>query len=176
MYDKDTDLLSIQADVLTTDVSTNSKISKSKQLKTTNTVVTKAINELNSTLQQIVLQVANAVNNSDEAKKGVDGVKEEVPGIVQEVLIQKMTEIVSGGIFNDEIECSDNQTVFTLTKKPLDVENILFYVNGVKYPKKDTAYDAENNTVTWKNVPDAEHPHGFQIKSTDSVSAVYMAQ
>ena len=46
-YDKTTDLESIQADVLTTDLSTNTKISKLKQLKTDTKVITKAINSLN---------------------------------------------------------------------------------------------------------------------------------
>lgn len=175
-YEKATDLESIQADVLTTDTSTNAKITGLKKLKTDNKIVTKAINEIFSLLSTISAQSGNAVTSANEANEAVSNMKDEVPSIVQEVLIQKMTEIISGGIYNDELTCADNQTVFVLTKKPLDKDNILFYVNGVKYPKNNFSYDAEANTITWNNVVvDEDHPHAFALKATDVISAVYMA-
>ncbi len=63
-YDKTTDLESVQADVLTTDTADNTKISKLKQLKTENKVVTKAINALND-------QLGNAQASASDALQSV---------------------------------------------------------------------------------------------------------
>ncbi len=63
-YNKSEDLESIQADVLTTDTTDNTKISKLKQLKTDTKVPTKAINALNE-------QLGNAQESASDALQRV---------------------------------------------------------------------------------------------------------
>ena len=164
-YDKSTDLTAVQADVLTTSLASNASISKLNQLKTTAKTITKAINELKGNLSQAI---ASSQNASDQVME----VKENITNIVKE----QITSIVSGGIRNDEFACEDNQIVFKLTKTPADPDNVLFYVNGVKYLRSDQSYDAENNQVTWKGQKDDTHPNGFDLSSKDNVSIVYMAK
>ncbi len=60
-YDKNTDLKSIQADVLTTNTTDNELISSLKQLKTDNKSVTKAINALNEQLGNAQTSASDAV-------------------------------------------------------------------------------------------------------------------
>ena len=176
-YDKTNDLFSIQNDVLTTLLTNNTKISKLNGLKTDGKSVVKAINELLSKLNTVLSQVTTASQDANEAKDGIAGVKTEVQTMVTEIVTQKMTEIVSGGIQNDEFACEDNQTAFRLSKAPIDKDNILFYINGVKYRKADYRYDESTNIVEWVNTDiDENHPHPFCLKNTDAVSAVYMSK
>ena len=70
-YDKTTDLYDIQADVLTSDLSENPKISKLKQLKTENKVFTKA---LNATFEQL----GNAQTSAADAMQRVEAVENEL--------------------------------------------------------------------------------------------------
>jgi len=87
------------------------------------------------------------------------------------------TIIASSNIHDDEFKCQNGQTVFKLSKKPLDTNNILFYVNGVKYAKNCFSYDKDKNTITWTNtVKDADHPDAFVLEETDNVSVVYNAE
>ncbi len=82
-YDKTNDFQDIQADVLGTDTSTNTKLSKLKQLKTENKVPTKAINALNDQLSnaqasasdalQRVVSVETAIRNGEVAVGGGSG-------------------------------------------------------------------------------------------------------
>ena len=164
-YDKSTDLSVIQADVLTTSLEANAKINKLNQLKTTQKSITKAINELKGNLSQ-------AINKSQTASDQVTDVKENIINIVKE----QVTSIVSGGIQNDEFACSDKQVKFALTKSPADKDNILFYVNGVKYAKADHSYDENTNEEIWIGVKDDKHPNGFDLGTRDIVSIVYMAK
>ena len=176
-YDKTTDLIQIQADVLGTSLASNSKITGLNKLKTSAQVVLRSINEINNKLESALNKTDQATAAATEAKQGVENVKEEAKTLVQETITQKMTEIVSGGIQNDEFYCEDNQTVFTLSKTPADKDNILFYVNGVKYTKEDYRYNEADNTVEWLNVAaDEKHPHPFALKVTDMVSVVYMSK
>jgi hypothetical protein len=175
-YDKTTDLIQIQADVLGTSLASNSKITGLNKLKTSAQVVLRSINEINNKLESALNKTDQATAAATEANESVAGVKNEVQTMVTEIVTQKMTEVVSGGIQNDEFVCEDNQTVFHLTKTPIDKENILFYINGVKYAKADYRYHEEDNTIEWLSVVQNEqHSHAFSIKSTDSVSAVYMS-
>lgn len=173
-YDKTNDLFSIQNDVLTTLLTNNTKISKLNGLKTDGKSIVKAINELLSKLNTALSQVTTASQDANEAKDGVAGVKTEVQTMVTEIVTQKMTEIVSGGIQNDEFVCEDNQTVFKLSKTPADVNNILFYVNGVKYLRSDWEYDEVKNEAKWLNT--AQATKGFTISKADAVSIVYIAK
>ena len=173
-YDKTNDLFSIQNDVLTTLLTNNTKISKLNGLKTDGKSVVKAINELLGKLNTAISQVTTASQDANEAKDGVAGVKTEVQTMVTEIVTQKMTEIVSGGIQNDEFTCEDNQTVFALSKTPADVNNILFYVNGVKYLRSDWEYDEVKNEAKWLNT--AQATKGFTISKADAVSIVYIAK
>jgi hypothetical protein len=176
-YDKTNDLFPIQNDVLTTLLTNNTKISKLNGLKTDSKSIVKAINELLGKLTTAIEQVTTATQQANEAKGSVAEVKTEVQTMVTEIATQKMTEVVSGGIQNDEFACEDNQTVFKLSKAPVDKDNILLYVNGVKYRKADYRYDESANTVEWVNTDiDENHPHPFYLKSTDAVSAVYMSK
>jgi len=176
-YDKATDLEQIQADVLGTSLANNSKITGLNKLKTSAQVVLRAINEINNKLASALTKTDQATAAATEAKENVAGVKEEAKTLVQEIITQKMTEIVSGGIQNDEFYCEDNQTVFALSREPVDVNNILFYVNGVKYTKEDYRYNEADNTVEWLNsAADEKHPHPFALKTTDVASAVYMSK
>jgi len=176
-YDKATDLEQIQADVLSTSLANNSKITGLNKLKTNVQIVLRAINEINTKLQSVLKKADQATETATEAKENVAGVKEEAKTLVQEIITQKMTEIVSGGIQNDEFYCEDNQTVFALSKTPADKNNILFYVNGVKYTKEDSRYNETDNAVEWLNVAaDEKHPHPFALKVTDVVSVVYMSK
>ncbi len=176
-YDKTNDLFPIQNDVLTTLLTNNTKISKLNGLKTDGKSIVKAINELLSKLNTALSQVTTASQQANEAKNGVAGVKTEVQTMVTEIVTQKMTEIVSGGIQNDEFYCEDNQTVFALSKTPADKDNILFYVNGVKYTKEDYRYNEADNTVKWLNsAADEKHPHPFVLKTTDVASVVYISK
>ena len=173
-YDKTNDLFPIQNDVLTTLLTNNTNISKLNGLKTDGKSIVKAINELLSKLNTAISQVTTASQEANEAKDGVAGVKTEVQTMVTKIVTQKMTEIVSGGIQNDEFACEDNQTVFTLSKTPADVDNILFYVNGVKYLRSDWEYDEVRNEAKWLNT--AQATKGFTISKTDTVSIVYIAK
>lgn len=164
-YDKSTDLTSIQADVLTTSLETNAKINKLNQLKTTQKSITKAINELKGNLSQ-------AINKSQAASDQVTDVKENIINIVKE----QVTSIVSGGIQNDEFKCQDGDTKFLLTKTPADKDNIMFFVNGVKYARADHSYDENTNEETWIGIKDENHSNGFSLSSKDVVSIVYMAK
>lgn len=176
-YDKSTDLVQIQADVLGTSLANNSKITGLNKLKTSAQVVLRAINEINNKLASALTKTDQATAAATEAKENVAGVKNEVQTMVTEIVTQKMTEVVSGGIQNDEFVCEDNQTVFKLSNTPVDKDNIMFYVNGVKYRKADYRYDESANTVEWINTDvDENHPHPFCLKSTDAVSAVYMSK
>ena len=164
-YDKSTDLTSIQADVLTTSLEANAKINKLNQLKTTQKTITKAINELKGNLSQ-------AINKSQAASDQVTDVKENIINIVKE----QVTSIVSGGIQNDEFKCQDGDTKFLLTKTPADKDNIMFFVNGVKYARADHSYDENTNEETWIGIKDENHSNGFSLSSKDVVSIVYMAK
>ena len=164
-YDKSTDLTSIQADVLTTSLEANAKIKKLNQLKTTQKSITKAINELKGNLSQ-------AINKSQTASDQVTDVKENIINIVKE----QVTSIVSGGIQNDEFKCQDGDTKFLLTKTPADKDNIMFFVNGVKYARADHSYNESTNEETWIGIKDQNHPNGFVLSSKDIVSVVYMAK
>ena len=180
-YDKSTDLNNIQFDVLTGNLGLNEKIKGLNKLKTVSQTVVRAINELFSTIDQAKTQAGIATDAATEAKQGVETAKteiqESVQSIVKETITQKMTEIVSGGIQNDEFYCEDNQTAFTLSKTPADKDNILFYVNGVKYTKEDYRYNEADNTVEWLNVAvDEKHPQPFALKVTDVVSMVYISK
>ncbi len=73
-YDKSTDLENVQADVLTTDTSSNTKISKLKQLKTENKTVTKAINALND-------QLGNAQASASDALQSVVNMDQRVTAV-----------------------------------------------------------------------------------------------
>ena len=66
-YDQSTDLLQIQADVLTTDLSENQNIGKLKQLKTETKIVTKAINALNDQLGNAQASASDAFASATEA-------------------------------------------------------------------------------------------------------------
>ena len=68
-YDKTTDLESVQADVLTTDMTSNTKVSKLKQLKTESKVPTKAINALNEQLNNAQASASDALVNAADAKR-----------------------------------------------------------------------------------------------------------
>jgi len=173
-YDKTNDLFPIQNDVLTTLLTNNTKISKLNGLKTDGKSIVKAINELLGKLNTALSQVTTASQEANEAKDGVAGVKTEVQTMVTEIVTQKMTEIVSGGIQNDEFACEDNQTVFALSKTPADKDNILFYVNGVKYLRSDWEYDEVKNEAKWLNT--AQATKGFVISKADAVSIVYIAE
>lgn len=176
-YDKSTDLIQIQADVLGTSLASNSKITGLNKLKTSAQIVLRSINEINNKLESALNKTDQATATATEAKENVAGVKNEVQTMVTEIVTQKMTEVVSGGIQNDEFVCEDNQTVFKLSNAPVDKDNIMFYVNGVKYRKADYRYDESANTVEWINTDvDENHPHPFCLKSTDAVSAVYMSK
>lgn len=164
-YDKSTDLSVIQADVLTTSLEANAKINKLNQLKTTQKSITKAINELKGNLSQ-------AINKSQAASDQVTDVKENIINIVKE----QVTSIVSGGIQNDEFKCQDGDTKFLLTKTPADKDNIMFFVNGVKYARADHSYDENTNEETWIGIKDENHSNGFSLSSKDVVSIVYMAK
>jgi len=173
-YDKTNDLFPIQNDVLTTLLTNNTKISKLNGLKTDGKYIVKAINELLGKLNTALSQVTTASQEANEAKDGVAGVKTEVQTMVTEIVTQKMTEIVSGGIQNDEFACEDNQTVFALSKTPADKDNILFYVNGVKYLRSDWEYDEVKNEAKWLNT--AQATKGFVISKADAVSIVYISE
>lgn len=178
-YDKSTDLVQIQADVLGTSLASNSKITGLNKLKTSAQVVLRAINEINNKLESALNKTDQATAAATEAKENVAGVKDEVQTMITEVVTKtiKETVVVGGGIQNDEFYCEDNQTVFTLSKTPADKDNILFYVNGVKYTKEDYRYNEADNTVEWLNsVADEKHPHPFALKVTDVVSVVYMSK
>ena len=177
-YDKSTDLEQIQADALGTSLASNSKITGLNKLKTSAQVVLRAINEINNKLASALTKTDQATATATEAKESVAGVKDEVQTMITEVVTKtiKETVVVGGGIQNDEFYCEDNQTVFTLSKTPVDKDNILFYVNGVKYTKADHRYDEANNSVEWLNVTaDEKHTHPFYLKTTDIVSVVYMS-
>lgn len=176
-YDKSTDLEQIQADVLGTSLANNSKITGLNKLKTSAQVVLRAINEINNKLASALTKTDQATAAATEAKESAAEVKTEVQTMVTEVVTRKMTEVVSGGIQNDEFACEDNQTMFKLSKVPIDKDNILFYVNGVKYRKADYRYDESTNIIEWVNTNvDENHPHPFYLKNTDAVSAVYMSK
>jgi len=176
-YNKANDLPDIQNDVLTSDTSANSKISKLNQLKTSAKRITKAINELNDKLGAAQESAASATTEAAAAKDEVVGMKTEVQNMVTEIVTKKITEVVvSNGIQNDEFACENNQTVFSLTKTPADKNNILFYINGIKYPKTDYCYHEDSNTIEWLNaVKNDQRPNAFSLKDTDSVSAIYMS-
>lgn len=175
MYDKSTDFKDIQSDVLTIDLSTNEKVPRAKLLKTESKIITKAINALNDQLNAAANTANSASTAADSAANAVAEVKTNITNIIKEQITQKMTEIVSGGIQSDEFEPADKSGVFKLNKQPLDPSNILFYVNGIKYSKKNFVYDKETNTVKWTGFKDESHPKGFSIEPSDSVSVVYMA-
>lgn len=73
-YNKTEDLESIQADVLTTDTTDNTKIAKLKQLKTDTKVPTKAINALNE-------QLGNAQESASDALQRVVAVEAELTAL-----------------------------------------------------------------------------------------------
>jgi hypothetical protein len=173
-YDKATDLEQIQADVLGSSLASNSKITGLNKLKTSAQVVLRAINEINNKLASALTKTDQATAAATEAKQDVENVKEEAKTLVQETITQKMTEIVSGNIQNDEFCCEDGQTVFALSKTPADKDNILFYVNGVKYLRSDWSYDEANNEATWLNTNQATK--GFVISKADAVSIVYISK
>ena len=168
-YDKATDLNYIQRDVLLTSVKQNTAIPKPKQLKTSQATVIQVLNDLDA-------KMSTALDKSNAASKGVEDVKTNIINIVTEQITQKMTEIVSGGIQNDEYVPKNGQAEFALTKTPADKTNILFFVNGIKYTRNDFAYNEAANTVTWTGIKDAAHPKGFNVETTDVVSIVYMAK
>lgn len=85
-YDKVNDLPDIQSDVLTSDLSGNTKISKFKQLKTNEKVVTKAINTLND-------QLNNVTKSADQASQEVINMKTSNNDIVD--AINSMKEILT---------------------------------------------------------------------------------
>lgn len=178
-YDKATDLEQIQADVLGTSLANNSKITGLNKLKTSAKVVLRAINEINNKLESALNKTDQATAAATEAKENVAGVKDEVQTMITEVVAKTIREtvVVGGGIQNDEFYCEDNQTVFALSKTPADKDNILFYVNGVKYTRADFQCNEADNSVEWINVAaDENHPHPFALKSTDFVSVIYIAQ
>ncbi len=175
-YDKTNDLFSIQNDVLTTLLTNNTKISKLNGLKTDNKTIVKAINELLGKLTTAIEQVTTATQQANEAKGSITEIKNEVQSMVTETIAQNTAGAVSGSIQNDEFVCEDNQTVFHLAKTPIDKENILFYINGIKYAKADYCYHEEDNTIEWLSVvKNEQHPHAFSIKATDNISAVYVS-
>lgn len=175
-YDKATDLEQIQADVLGTSLANNSKITGLNKLKTSAQVVLRAINEINNKLASALTKTDQATAAATEAKENVAGVKDEVQTMIAEVVTKtiKETVVVGGGIQNDEFYCEDDQTVFTLSKTPADKDNILFYVNGVKYLRSDWEYNEARNEAKWLNT--AQATKGFTISKTDTVSIVYIAK
>ena len=177
-YTKSTDLNDIQNDVLTSDLTSNTKISKINSLRTTAKTIVKAINELNGLLGAAVDQAQTATQNAQEANAAVETTKTEIQqtiqNVVKEVVVQKMTEDISGGIQNDEFACVDNQTKFTLSKQPLDKNNLLFYVNGVKYLRSDWSFNEAANEIVWVNT--SPSTKGFVIGKNDMVSIVYMVK
>ena len=164
-YDSSTDLKQIQKDVLTTDLTANTLISRASQLKTQSSRITKAINELQSRLD-------SSLNYATDASQKVDAIQENITNIVKE----QITSIVSGGIQSDEFIPAENQNKFTLTKTPADPDNIMFFVNGVKYLKVDRSYSATDNSVTWTGQKSETRPKGFNLATTDEISIVYMAK
>lgn len=70
-YDKATDLPLIQADVLTTDMSSNVNVTNLKQLKTETKTPTKAINALNEQLDNAQTSAADAVAKVVELEQTV---------------------------------------------------------------------------------------------------------
>lgn len=179
-YNKATDLEQIQADVLGTNVANNAKITGLNKLKTSTKIVLRAINEVNEKLINALAKTDQASDMAKSATENVDSLKEDVKTMITEVVKETITNtvIVGGGgnIQNDEFVCEDNQVKFVLSKKPTDIKNILFYVNGVKYPKIEYQYNEADNSIEWLNaeVNDA-HPQAFALSATDSISAVYMA-
>lgn len=142
-YNKSTDFQSIQKDVLSTDTTTNSSISKLKQFKTNNKTVLGAVNENYNRLNNIAKQVADALAKAEEA-------------------LGKATYIQ-----NDEFIPDENQVSFVLSKTPNDQDNILFYINGIKYSRDDIKYISDTNTIEWLS---AEQ---LQLGPKHSVSVVY---
>ena len=181
-YVKSTDLNDIQNDVLTTVLTNNSKISKINSLRTTAKSIIKAINELNGLLGAAVDQAQTATQNAQEASAAIKTTKNEIQQSMQNVVKEVVVKEAAFGervqLCDDELDChNDGQTIFPLNHKPVRDGDILFYVNGVKYPKDDYRYDAKANNITWLNaVRNEAHPHAFDIKKTDSVSAVYMVE
>ncbi len=88
-YDKSTDLESVQADVLTTDTSTNTKITKLKQLKTETKVVTKAINALNDQLGNAQASASDALQRVNSMTSDMTAVQNDVAGVKSDVATVK---------------------------------------------------------------------------------------
>lgn len=166
-YDSSTDLSAIQRDVLTTDVSANSLISKVKQLKTSQKTIIKALNDISSKLDQAIEKANTANTDAAETKKLVSS---SGAGSAQTATAPSIT------LQNDEFVCADSQTEFVLSKTPKDANNILFLVNGVKYARSDFSYNASSNKATWTGIKDENHPRGFSLAHTDVVSIVYLVE
>ena len=164
-YDSSIDLKQIQKDVLTTDLTANTLINRASQLKTQSSRITKAINELQSRLD-------SSLNYATDASQKADAIQENIANIVKE----QITSVVSGGIQSDEFIPAASQNTFTLTKTPADPDNIMFFVNGVKYLRADRSYSAVDNTVTWTGQRSEARPKGFKLSTTDEISIVYMAK
>ncbi len=99
-YDKNVDLKSIQADVLTTNTADNELISGLKQLKTETKVPTKAINALNEQLGNAQASASDALAKSTALTSNVDTALAQVTVLEQNVkelrLLQRdMTYIVN---------------------------------------------------------------------------------
>ena len=176
MYDKSTDFKDIQSDVLTIDLGTNEKVPKAKLLKTESKIITKAINALNDQLNAAANTANSASTAADSAANAVAEVKTNITNIIKEQITQKMTEIISGGIQNDEFNCTEGQVDFKLSKEPADKNNIIFMINGVKYMRTDFSYTAETNTVTWISLKSVDRPKGFSLSVADAVSIMYMSK
>lgn len=104
-YDKTTDLESVQADVLTTDTADNTKISKLKQLKTENKVITKAINALNDQLGNAQASASDALQSVVNMDQRVTAVETDLADVKTDVATLQTTR--SNGAQNQ----SDNQSL-----------------------------------------------------------------
>ncbi len=133
-YDKTNDFEAVQSDVLTTDTSTNSKISKLKQLKTDTKVPTKAINATYEQLGNAQASAADALQRVGAFENGMIAVTERVDAFEADV-----TEQITA------LRNSSGMPV--LSDTPVTIESDV--LNDINKLLRDTLHAEHKDVVAW---------------------------